>query len=429
MSEHQIRVGPAEDAERYLATDKTVWFDGTPSTSLEEQLLGMPEHQRFAAMVDGPGPEPDASADSGTYPGIYGVFPLTLSVPGAGCGVRQVPCAGLTWVAVHPDHRRKGVLSAMLRHHFEQVHAQDGVHLSGLHASEPAIYGRHGYGLASLELDVSLGRGTTLTAPGLEEEAGALTTQLQTVSDPGIAKRLRECHLAVAPLGAVVGDLGYYSRLCHQSPEELREKEPWRVLFARRDGADAGFAVFRRSHKWERARPAGELTVWAVVGDPAAQLALLRRLVDFDLMGSVKISSVGVDDPLLLWAGGPRATADVATYDSLWVRLVDLPESLQQRTWSAPCDVVLEVADRAAPWNAGRWRVHADADGAATVERTDRDADLHLPVEALGSAYLGGGNLTALRRAGLVTEQRPGAAAQLWRAMRTDLAPTAAIGF
>jgi predicted acetyltransferase len=111
------------------------------------------------------------------------------------------------------------------------------------------------------------------------------------------------------------------------------------------------------------------------------------------------------------------------------VRLVDLPESLQQRSWSAPCDVVLEVVDRAAPWNAGRWRVHADADGAATVERTDRDADLHLPVEALGSAYLGGGNLTALRRAGLVTEQRPGAAAQLWRAMRTDLAPTAAIGF
>jgi GNAT superfamily N-acetyltransferase len=429
MSEHQIRVGPAEDVERYLATDKTVWFDGTPSTSLEEQLLGMPEHQRFAAVVDGPGPEPDASADSGTYPGIYGVFPLTLSVPGAGCGVRQVPCAGLTWVAVHPDHRRKGVLSAMLRHHFEQVHAQDGVHLSGLHASEPAIYGRHGYGLASLELDVSLGRGTTLTAPGLEGEAGALTTQLQTVSDPGVAKRLRECHLAVAPLGAVVGDLGYYSRLCHQSPEELREKEPWRVLFARRDGADAGFAVFRRSHKWERARPAGELTVWAVVGDPSAQLALLRRLVDFDLMGSVKISSVGVDDPLLLWAGGPRATADVATYDSLWVRLVDLPEALAARTWSAPCDVVVEVADRHAPWNDGTWRIHADASGTASAERTDAAADLRLPVEALGSSYLGGGNLVGLVRAGFLTEASPGAASELTRAVRTDVAPAASMMF
>ena len=38
----------------------------------------------------------------------------------------------------------------MLRHHFEQVHEQDGTHISALHASEPAIYGRHGYGLVSV---------------------------------------------------------------------------------------------------------------------------------------------------------------------------------------------------------------------------------------------------------------------------------------
>ena len=103
---------------------------------------------------------------------------------------------------------------------------------------------------------------------------------------------------------------------------------------------------------------------------------------------------------MLAWVGGPRSTAGVETYDSLWVRLVDLPEALAARTWSAPCDVVVEVADTYAPWNAGTWRVHADAAGAAVAERTDADADLRLPVEALGSAYLGGGNLVALARAG-----------------------------
>src|SRR6185312_15714359 len=104
-------------------------------------LIGLPEDRRFAADLDGSQP--------GTYPGIYGVFPLTLSIPGPGGGLRQVPCAGLTWVGVHPDHRRRGVLTAMLRHHFEQVHEEIGTHVSALHASEPAIYGRHGYGLAS----------------------------------------------------------------------------------------------------------------------------------------------------------------------------------------------------------------------------------------------------------------------------------------
>ena len=180
------------------------------------------------------------------------------------------------------------------------------------------------------------------------------------------------------------------------------------MLFARRDGVDVGFAAFRRNDKWEHSRPAATLEAWAVVGEPATRLALLRRLVDFDLVSTVKVGTVGADDPLLLWAGGPRATGGIETYDSLWIRLVDLPEALMDRAWSAPCDVVLDVADRAAPWNEGRWRVHADESGAATVERTTADADVRLPVEALGSAYLGGANLLGLARAGLVTEQRAG---------------------
>ena len=84
-------------------------------------------------------------------------------------------------MGVHPDHRRKDARAPCLRH-FEQVHEEQGTHVSALHASEPAIYGRHGYGLASQELQVSLGRGTTLTAPGTAA-ADAVTTRLATVTD------------------------------------------------------------------------------------------------------------------------------------------------------------------------------------------------------------------------------------------------------
>jgi GNAT superfamily N-acetyltransferase len=437
MTEHRIRVGRATDAERFLATDHIVWFSEVPAAPAEQQLIGLHHDQRFAADVDG--------SDPAAYPGVYGVFPMTLSVPGNGPGIgpgigpgneagqrtgsRQVPCAGLTWVGVHPDHRRKGVLTAMLAHHLEQVRAEEGTHVSALHASEPAIYGRYGYGLASLELEVTLGRGATLSAPHLDDAVAAVTTQFAIMAATGMPERLRACHLRCAENGSVVGDAGYYSRLCFPLPEHQREKEPMRVLFARRDGEDVGFAIFRRKHKWERERPAGELSVWFMAGDPAARLALLRRLVDFDLMGTVTLSAVGVDDLVLTWAGGPRATADVGTFDSLWIRLVHLAEALQARAWSAPCDVVVDVADRAAPWNEGRWRIRAAASGEATVERSTGEADLALPVEALGSAYLGSGNLVALHRAGLLTEHRRGAASELWRAMRTDVAPTGAIMF
>jgi len=188
-------------------------------------------------------------------------------------------------------------------------------------------------------------------------------------------------------------------------------------------------AAFRREHKWERGRPGGELTVFTLAGDPAARLALLRRLVDFDLIGTVKVYGLGDDEPLLHWLGGPRGASDVATYDSLWVRLVDLPGALEARGYAAPCDVVLDVADATAPWNAGRWRLQVDQAGAARVERTEAAADLRLPVETLGAAYLGGVSSVALTRAGLVEEARPGAARELWHTVRTDVRPDAAIDF
>ena len=73
-----IQVGLADDADRYLATDQTVWFAEVASAPTEEQLLGLPVDQRFAAQIEG-GVD---GADESTYPGIYGVFPMTLAIPG-----------------------------------------------------------------------------------------------------------------------------------------------------------------------------------------------------------------------------------------------------------------------------------------------------------------------------------------------------------
>jgi predicted acetyltransferase len=423
MADLEITVARATDAERYRASDQMIWFGEPPSEPTEVLLRGVPEQQRFAVDLRG------AEVDPATYPGIYGVRPMQLSVPdGDGAGT-LVPVAGLTWVGVHPDHRRRGILTAMMRHHFEQTRSE-GVHVSALHASEPAIYGRHGYGLASLELSVDLGRGTTFTAPHLEDEAASLVTRVTAVSDTGMPERRRACELSLAPscVGTIVGDPDFFVELCRTSSESLRDKEVPRVIFAMRDGQDVGYAVFRRSHKWDNGRPAATVDVHTHHGTPAAHLALLRRLVDLDLAGTIKLDSAAQDDPLFSWIAGPRATGTVNTYDSLWVRLVDLPEALAARGYEDSCDAVVEVADDAAPWNAGRWRIRVK-DGAAEATRSDDDAEVTLSVAALGAAYLGGSNLAAMHRAGLIAEHRPGAVRDLWRAFRTDVPPYASRGF
>jgi hypothetical protein len=354
---------------------------------------------------------------------------MQLSVPdGEGAG-RAVPVAGLTWVGVHPDHRRRGLLTAMMRHHFEQTR-REGVHLSALHASEPGIYGRHGYGLASLELEVQLSRGTTFVAPHLDDEAETISTRFHTITEDGIARRRRrvDLDLVTACVGTIVGDDEFYDVLTHLSPADKRDGEPPRILFAVRDGRDVGYVVLKRKHKWPNSRPAAEVTVSPISGAPATRLALARRVVDLDLSGAITVHGVAESDPLLSWVQGPRGLSDVHPFDSLWVRLVDLPEALAARGYEAECDVVVEVADEPAPWNAGLWRIRVK-DHTADVSRTDDDADVSLPVSALGAAYLGGANLAALQRAGVVAEHRPGATRELWGAFRTDVGPYAARGF
>ena len=67
-----------------------------------------------------------------------------LTVPGA-----IVPAAHVTGVGVAPTHRRRGVLTGMMRHQLAEIAAGGREPVAVLWASESAIYPRYGYGPAS----------------------------------------------------------------------------------------------------------------------------------------------------------------------------------------------------------------------------------------------------------------------------------------
>lgn len=66
---------------------------------------------------------------------------LRLTVPGE----VVLPTAGLSFVAVAPTHRRRGLLRAMCAELHRRI-ADSGYPVAALHASEGGIYGRFGYG-------------------------------------------------------------------------------------------------------------------------------------------------------------------------------------------------------------------------------------------------------------------------------------------
>lgn len=84
----------------------------------------------------------------------------------------------------------------------------------------------------------------------------------------------------------------------------------------------------------------------------------------------------------------------------------------------------MEVEDAFCPWNAGRWRLTAGADGSgARCVRSDDAAELALSARELGSVYLGGVTWASLAAAGRVRELRPGALREASRAFAGDVAP------
>lgn len=421
-----------EDLPRIKDLEDTVWFDvqpgGTPQDLADDLDF---RHARAAERPGEPLPG-EPGQERPPLAGMYSAYDLTVTVPGPDGALTTLPMDGLTWVGVHPDARRKGLLRRLMRDHLHRVHDRGEAAIAGLTASETGIYGRFGYGCASLDVKLELGRGTELRAPAwVGEEAEQVSTHVVTLPTPEGTAALHEAHLACAAttLGAVSRPAALADTWYRDFPKSRGSKEPRRLMLARRDGAVSGYAIFRRDAKWEDASPQGEVSVGELgATDLPSLLALARRLVDLDLTSKVTFWARRMDDPLLWWTGGPRSAAP-RIYDSLWIRPVDLQRALTERGYAAACDLVLDVEDDLCPWNAGRWRLTTDAAGAATCERTQDEPDLQVPVAALGAAYLGGRALASVVPALLGRELRPGAVGQLSRALRADIEPVGTIDF
>jgi len=410
----------AADRQRLLDVDLAAFFFDPNAHPVDSVTSHFDWDRTFGATGEG----------SDELVGVYSSYDMAVTAPGPLDALNRVPMAGLSWVSVHPDHRRRGVLREMITHHFARLH-DEGSALSGLHAAEVGIYGRFGYAISSLELDLELERGALFTAPLLDDAAGRVTTRFMKADSDDAAQVIHGLHLrcAESTLGAVARPERMARPMLVDLPLTRQGREPWQVLLAHLDGQPAGYAVFSRQAKWEDFRAKGTVAVRELAAmDPATLLALARRLVDFDLTASITISGRGADDPLVWWAGGPRAVG-VKTFDSLWLRLIDVDAALTARGYSSACDIVLDVVDATCPWNQRAWRLTVDQDGVATCQPTKDDADVRLPVQALGGAYLGSRSIATQADQGVVTELTPGSVRMLSRAMSRDRQPVGAIEF
>lgn len=330
-----------------------------------------------------------------------------LTTPGG-----SVPIGAVTTVTVAPTHRRRGLLTAMMRHQLADLHRrQEPVAL--LWASESSIYGRFGYGSAVPRLLVS-GQTRDLAFQTSVELAGGWIEEV-TKEEFGAAAPILHARLLADRPGALDRPAVFWERALLDRPEDRHGSPAIRyALHYAASGELAGYARFKVAAEWNGEQVAGEVEVVELDAvDAPARAALWRFLLDLDLVRRLKVSSVAVDEPLRHLLADPR-TLDTTLSDSTYVRIVDLPRALQSRRYSAALDLVIEVSDQLLGHNQGVFRIVAEAGSPAQVTRVEnRQPDLRLGIRELGAIYLGGVSLAALHRAGLVTEHTPGAVAEM----------------
>jgi len=346
----------------------------------------------------------------GEIVGGAGAFSFELTVPGG-----TMPCAGVTVVGVYPTHRRRGVLTEMMRVQLEDVRER-GEPIALLWSSEERIYGRFGYGMASLQGEIRLERshaGFALPYEPVGRVRLVGAEQAQRLFPPvwDAARAVTAGMFARPPVW-------WELRIVYDPKDWRNGAGPKQFIVHETGGEVDGYAFYRHKGAWEEGTPTGKLLVREVVaGIPEATRELWRYLLDIDQVHTISAYLVPPDHPLFLLLAEPRR-AKYRVGDGVWVRLVDVGAALSGRGYAADGRVVFELRDAFCPWNEGRWKLE---DGEAG--RTDDEPDLRLDVTALGSVFLGGFTFAQLRRACRAEELRPGALAQADAMFRTDIAP------
>lgn len=355
-----------------------------------------------------------AAFEDGELVGSSGVFALDTTVPGG----RTLPTAGVTMVAVSPSHRRRGILTEMMRGLLNSAHER-GEPLASLWASESAIYQRFGYGLAieQDEWDIERPFARFAHTPVINGAIRLVDEAHAREHFPPVWERAR-----LSRVGMTRRDEALWNDRFNDLPHRRDGASGLFFVAYEEDGHLDGYALYRVKQAWPDGLAANHIEVQeAIAATDGAHAALWRFLLDIDLSRTLTAQYCALDDPLPLMLADPRRLKR-SRRDAIWLRLVDVVAALEARTYASAGALTLEVRDDFCGWNPSVVRLEGGPEGGRATPSTG-SPDLVLPTSSLAAAYLGGTRLSGLARAGRVEERRSGALLEADRLFATERAP------
>ena len=108
--------------------------------------------------------------------------------------------------------------------------------------------------------------------------------------------------------------------------------------------------------------------------------------------------------------------------DGIWLRVVDVKEALERRTYGADGILTFELVDPLLERNNGVWTLTV-TEGHGVASRAAQPPDVTLEAGDLGAAYLGGTSFNQLHRAGRLIAHAPESVAIADSMFHSDRAP------
>jgi len=332
--------------------------------------------------------------DGAAIVGTLGTFTLPMTIPGA----HPMSVAGTTMVTVLPTHRRQGALRMLIKAHFAEIRER-GEPLAALFASDSAIYGRFGYGMATVWAETTIdrrhverhrlvGSPTTVSLVSPDQlRPLAKTVMARLVPDrPGMFER--------AEL--------FWDRRFDDRPSDRRGATRLRGVLVEQGGEPTGYALYRvKGGEWSENHGDAVVRVNEVhATTPGATVGLWSFLLEHDLVKSIELFGLPEDDPVFALLEGFRRARPQLT-DQMFIRVMDVAAALAARSYQADGRLILEVGDEDGGAG-GTYLLEIDG-GRASCRPTIDHPDISLSVEDLSSAYLGRSRLGQLSAVGRVT--------------------------
>jgi predicted acetyltransferase len=316
----------------------------------------------------------------GELAGGLGLLPM-----GQWFGGRSVRCVGVSVVAVSPEHRSRGIGSAMMRVVLEEMH-REGVPLSTLYPATFPVYRAAGYETAGNRVVYRL------TIPMLGAGTREPEVRAATADDRATVRTLHQAHARTLS-GQIDRSDFMWKRVLDPFAEEANT-----YVVEGRSGPE-GYIVLSRKPGGAPLAPMEMVVRDAVARTHAAATRLVRLLSDHRSIARYALLPSGPCDPLMTVMNEERF--EVVEMLRWMTRVVHVRAALEARGWSpvARAELHLDVRDALLPENARRWTLEV-SDGRAEVREGGRGS---LAVDVRGLAALYTGHLTAeqLRVAGL----------------------------